>query len=155
MQDDPSLSHGDYRRAAAVALHHRRGDTTGVLAIVDECNQHRRGGQLLNAVLNLHATHITATRTDTGINTLATYVRELGEVEDPDTGIPAAARILDAHGRNDIDAINAELHGGDQWATKVFAAVLDLYTHTLPDISLDWLQAAANYMAGGEADGGA
>ena len=50
MTDDQIPTAADYRRAAVLTLHQRRGNTAGVIAIVDETNTADRATQLLLAV---------------------------------------------------------------------------------------------------------
>ena len=143
------LTPADYRRAAALTLHHRQGSTAGVLAIVEETNTTGRGPQLLAATLDLHESFIATLRTRDGINLIADYVHGMAHLDTtgtPGTEICRAARVLESHGLKDPAGIIREMQaaGDDAAATTTFTALLDLYEVTLPELSsqvgIRWIQ---------------
>jgi len=149
MTDDSLTNAGDYRRAAALTLHHRQGNTAGVLAIIDETNNTGRGPQLLFATLDLHEQFISVLRTRDGINLMADYVHGMAALDAdaaPGTEIVRAARILEFHGLKEPAGITREMQavGGDAEATQIFIALLDLYEVAMPELSsqvgIRWIQ---------------
>jgi hypothetical protein len=148
--NDQAPNAGDYRRAAVLVLHQRRGNTAGVAAIVDETNTANRGPQLLRAVLVLHRTLIGLLRTQSAINLMADWVHgmaTLDATEPPGTDITRAAQILEHHGQGNHAGVaavmNAATHEGHP--TEVLLQLLDLYEVALPELSglggMEWLEA--------------
>lgn len=76
---DPSIS--DQRRAAAVIQHHARGDSAGVVAIIEEANDHQRGAHLVAEILNLYAALVPILYTPTGMQLLASIVMDVAMTE--------------------------------------------------------------------------
>lgn len=148
MTYDQKPNHADYRRAGVLTLHHRRGDTEGVLAIAAETNSENRSPQLLRAVLLLHQILIGLLRTQSGINLLGDWVvglttREAGTPVEID--VVRAAQILNCHGNGDregiAEAMNAATAAGRP--TETLLQLLNLYEVALPELSgpfgLEWL----------------
>ncbi|WP_104183590.1 hypothetical protein [Mycobacterium avium] len=152
---------GDYRRAAVLTLHHRRGNTAGVLAIVDETNIADRAVQLLFAVLGFHKHLILRLRTGEGIDLLADYVHGIATIDAPADDLAAidmlrAAQILDQHGHNDANGIAQVMNAAtaDGRPTETFLRLLDHYEVALPELTsaagIAWLEAQAAALAGEE-----
>jgi hypothetical protein len=150
MTDDQTPTAADYRRAAVLTLHQRRGNTAGVIAIVDETNTADRATQLLLAVLGLHKTFITRLRTRDGISLLADYVHGMATLEatePPNTDIRRAAQILEFHAQDNINGIDREMRAAASAgrATETFLQLLDLYEVALPELrslaGITWLEA--------------
>ena len=130
----------DIRLAAALTIHHRSNNREGMTDIGQEANEQGRANQLVHALLNLHRVYITQTRTLQGINFLGTWIQNMGNVKPTDDtarDIHRACRILDAHGRDDFDAINQTLRTAiaEQRVTQTLLALLDLYVMALPELS--------------------
>lgn len=143
---------GDYRRAAVLTLHQRRGNTAGVLAIVDETNAADRAVQLLFAVLGFHKHLIQRLRSAEGIDLLADYVHGIASLDAPPDDHGAitmirAAQILDLHGHNDANGIARVMNAAaaDGRPTETFLRLLDHYEVALPELSstagIAWLEA--------------
>ncbi|BBX29317.1 hypothetical protein [Mycolicibacterium alvei] len=150
----------DYRRAAALTVHHRQGNPAGVVAIIDETNTTGRAAHLLLATLGLHHNFIATLRTRDGINLMADYIHgiaTLDPTESPGTEICRAARILECHGLQDLDGIDHEIRSAidDQRATETFIALLDHYEVALPELSsnvgIGWIQDHITALANEEA----
>lgn len=147
MTADQNPNRADYRRAAVLILHHRRGDKTGVAAIADETNELDRGPQLLMSLLLLHQTLIGLLRTVNGITLLAPWVASMASMlatEPPQTDIIRAAQILNFHGQGNKDGIAAVVNSADGRMTHVLLALMDLYEVALPELSgtvgIEWLE---------------
>jgi hypothetical protein len=131
---------GDYRRAALLTKYHREGNTTGVIAIIEETNELNRSPQLLFSLLVLHKTFITRFRTPDGMDLLADFIHGMATLEvteQPGIDVVRAAQILDHHGHGDRVAIaqvmnTATLEGR---ATETFLQLLDHYEVALPELS--------------------
>lgn len=158
---DGNLTAIDFRLAAALTKHHRKGNATGVTEIVRETIDTDRGTPLLAAILDLHARYITDTRTDTGIGYLARHVQAIGAIDPTDAttlDIHRACHILDGHGRTDYELINTALRDAvaDQRGTYLVIALLDLYEAVLPEMSSPagkaWLDACITTMLGEEGE---
>lgn len=146
---------GDYRRAAVVVLHHRRGNTEGLTAVIDETNDLDRAAHLLYATLGLHHAFIARLRTRDGINLLADWVHGMAGL-DAAEDVCRAARILEHHGRQDNDGIVREMEAAitDSRATETFVQLLDLYEVALPELSspagIKWIEEHITALAGEE-----
>lgn len=161
--DQPNAA--DARRGAALIIHGRRGDSDGVLALLDEANGSGRMAELVLAVLDLYRNAIAELRSDNGIELIAAYVgqmRELAEQAGPDFSAgPGAmvqsARLIDAHGRGDNAGINDVF--GEASATGqglyLVLGLLDLLETLLPELSCDtgydWLNRCVATFAAEEA----
>lgn len=145
----------DYRRAAAIAVHHRNHDADGIAAIVTEANDLDRGADLIHAVLGLHSIIMARLRTTDGINLIADYIH--GIATDQAGDYTRAARLIDHHGHENAESIAAELAAAatDNRIAEVFGALLNLYTFLLPELSSDtgieWLHRHVHGLAGLEA----
>ncbi|BCI84400.1 hypothetical protein MTY66_60250 [Mycolicibacterium sp. TY66] len=140
-------NNADYRRAAVLTLHHRRGDRVGMVAIAEESNALNRGAELLKSVLLLHQTLIGLLRTANGITLLAPWVASMASMlatEPPQTDIIRAAQILNFHGQGNKDGIASVVNSADGRMTQVLLALLDLYEVALPELSgtvgVGWLE---------------
>ena len=140
----------DVRMAAALIIHHRGGNSEGLAEIVRETIETDRAAQLLDGLLDLHRVYIVQTRTPVGIQYLGTYVGQLAEVDDRSEltlDMQRAARVLDCHGRDDVDGINEVLTEtrADNRGAQLLQALLDLYDAVLPEILSEpgrrWLDA--------------
>lgn len=151
---------GDARRAAALTTHHRRGNTDGVLAIAQEVNETGRGTHLVVAILDLHANALRQLRTNNGIDLIGLHVQELASMaghpvaDNPAGGdICRAATLLDAHGRDDIEALNTTIRAAVDAGrpTQLILGLLDLYETLLPELTslagVDWLARCVNAFA--------
>lgn len=147
--DGRKPNHADYRRAAVLTLHHRRGDKAGVVAIAQETNALNRGPQLLMSVLLLHQTLIGLLRTANGITLMAPWVAGMAGVIATDPAgkdVVRAAQILNFHGQRAHDGIAVVMNEAvaDGRATEVLLALMDLYEVALPELSgavgIEWLQ---------------
>lgn len=148
MTENQKPNSADYRRAVALTLHHRRGDTEGVVVIAEETNAKDRAAQLLHAVLRLHQTLIGLLRTQSGLNLLADWVlgmATLPAIEPPGTDIVRAAQILNFHGQGSPEGIAEVMNTAtsEGRSTQVLLQLLDLYEVALPEISgpggMEWL----------------
>jgi hypothetical protein len=154
-------SAADARRATALTLHHRGGDTDGVVELVRETAETDRAAELLMAILDLHRTAILELKTDQGVTLMALYVQDLANVPttpDPVTAdVRRAAALLDCHGRTDITGLNNVLLDAADTGrpTQLVVALLDLYEHLLPELSSNtgtrWLNRCISNFANEEA----
>ncbi|OBB18550.1 hypothetical protein A5761_08690 [Mycolicibacterium setense] len=148
--DQPNAA--DARRAAALTIHHRRGNNAGVLALLAETGETTRAAELVLAILDLHRSAIMELKTEAGIELMAQYVQALATLPipvNPDTegaDVSRAAQLLDAHGRGDTDAINHALQSAATAGrpAELVLALLDLFDHLIAELSceagIDWLQ---------------
>ncbi len=139
MSNPESPTPRDVRMAAALIIHHRGGNAEGLAEIVRETIETDRAAQLLQGLLDLHRVYIVQTRTPVGIQYLGTYVAQLAEVDDRTEltlDMQRAARVLDCHGRDDVDGINEVLTQtrADNRGAQLLQALLDLYDAALPEI---------------------
>lgn len=148
MTENEKNYRSDYRRAAVLTLHHRRGDKAGVVAVAEETNELNRGPQLLKSVLLLHQTLIGLLRTTDSITLLAPWVAGMAALiatEQPQRDIVRATQILNFHGQGQHDGIAVVMNeaAADGRATEVLLALLDLYEVALPELSgavgIEWL----------------
>lgn len=148
MTDNQRPNKADYRRAGVLTLHHRRGDTEGLLAIAAEANAEDRVPQLLRSVLLLHQVLIGLLRTESGVNLLGDWVFGLTtrEASTPvEIDVVRAAKILDHHGKGDRQGIAAVMNSATAAGrpTEVLMQLLGLYEVALPELSgpfgLKWL----------------
>ncbi|WP_059013976.1 hypothetical protein [Mycobacterium sp. M26] len=146
--DTPTAA--DARRASAITIHHRRGNTEGLLTIAHEANENHRTTELVLAILDLHRNPLTELRTPNGIDLIGRHVQELadhsGLVDEPTAAdVGRAASLLDSHGRNDTNGINQAMQSACNAgrSTQLLLGLLDLYEHLMPELSsaagLDWL----------------
>ncbi|WP_162951563.1 hypothetical protein [Mycobacterium paragordonae] len=150
MANHHETDYSDYRRAAVLTLHHRRGNTPGVLAIVDETNAEDRARELLFAVLGFHRHLITRLRSEEGLMLVSDYVHGLAVHEpiNPEgMDIRRAAQILEHHGQGNHDGIGLEMTAAtaEQRATHVFLQLLWIYETALPELTsragIAWIEA--------------
>jgi hypothetical protein len=154
----------DARRASALTIHHRRGNTAGLVEIVRETCEENRPTELLLATLAIHQDAIVELRSEAGLHLLAKHVQGLAAFTPPSDSKPAAitdvcrsAALLDSHGRDDIAGINAAVQAAvkDGRPTELVIGLLDLYEHLLPELSsdegIDWLNRCINAFAAEEA----
>lgn len=139
MSNPESPTPRDVRMAAALIIHHRSGNPEGLAEIVRETAETDRAAQLLEGVLNLHQIFIAHTRTPVGIQYLGHYVGQLAEVDERTEltlDMQRAARVLDCHGRDDVDGINEVLTEtrADNRGSQLLLALLDLYDAILPEL---------------------
>lgn len=78
----PGDAAGDYRRAAAMIVHHARRDQPGQNAVVTEALQADRLGNLLQAVLHLYEQMLPELRSPLGLQLLSSKVVELAGMEE-------------------------------------------------------------------------
>jgi hypothetical protein len=148
MTENQKPNHADKRRAGVLTLHHRRGDTEGLLVIAEETNAENRVPQLVHAVLLLHQVLIGLLRTQSGVNLLGDWVvglttREASKPSEVD--IVRAAQILNYHGKGDkqgiAEVMNAATAAGRP--TEVLLQLLSIFEVALPELSgpfgLEWL----------------
>lgn len=149
MTQNQKPNSSDYRRAIALTLHHRRGDTEGVVVIAEETNAENRSPQLLRAVLMLHQVLIGLLRTQSSLNLLGDWVSGMANLradEFPGADTVRAAQILNHHGNGNTEGIAAVMNAAalEGRSTQVLLKLLDLYEVALPEISgpggLHWLQ---------------
>jgi hypothetical protein len=150
MTDNPNVGFADYRRAAVLTMHQRRGNNTGVSAIIDETNAANRAAQLLLAVLGLHRRLIGRLRTEEGISLLADYVHGMATLEatePPGTDITRAARLVELHVQDDNEGIGREMvaANAEGRATDAFKQLMGLYEVALPELTSEagiaWIEA--------------
>ena len=139
-EDATPTSAGDYRRAAVVTLHHRRGNVGGLIAIVEETNAAGRAAHLVLATLHLHEGFISTLRTDDGIGMLADYIHgmaTLDATEPPGTDIRRAAQVLEHYGKKNMSGIHHEMTQAvaEGRVTECFRQLLDLYEVAMPELS--------------------
>jgi hypothetical protein len=159
--DQPKAA--DARRAAALIIHRRRADVDGVTALLEEAHRSDRVTELVLAVLDLYRTAIEELRSDNGINLIASYVGQmckLAEQASPEVGVGEmlqSARLLDAHGRGDMQGVNnvfSEAKAGDR-GVYLILGLLDLLETLLPELSceagFDWLNRCVSTFAAEEA----
>src|SRR6476620_8504932 len=85
--DQPNAA--DARRAAALIIHGRRGDSDGIEALLAEADSAGRITELVLAVLDLYRHVIGELRSDNGTGLIAAYVAQtcqLAKEAGPDTG---------------------------------------------------------------------
>jgi|KBSSwiStaDraftv2_1062776.scaffolds.fasta_scaffold668325_1 hypothetical protein len=149
----------DYRRAAVLLLHHRRGDKAGMVAIAEETNELDRGPQLLNSVLLLHQALIGLLRTASSINLMAPWVAGMAAViatEPAGKDVIRAAQILNFHGQQARDGIAVVMNEAtaEGRSTETLLALLDLYEVVLPElggaVGVEWLQSQIQAFIDGE-----
>lgn len=149
----------DYRRAAVLTLHHRRGDRAGVAAVAEETNELDRGPQLLMSVLLLHQVLIGLLRTTNSITLMAPWVAGMAALlatEPSQKDIVRAAQILNFHGQQAHDGIAVVMNEvtAEGRSTEVLLALMDLYEVVLPELSgavgIEWLQSQIQAFIDGE-----
>ena len=108
---------------------------------------------MLLALLSLHGNALAELRSDAGLKYVEGFVREMGEVVDPDcpeevaNDIRRCARLLDAHVRQDIPELNATLGeaSAQRRTLELTVALLDVFEHLLPELTstagIKWLEA--------------
>lgn len=140
----------DVRMATALVIHHRAGDRDGMIGIVADASETGRASALLVSLLDLMRVFIVQSRTAAGVDYLGTYVQGIGSVKPTDASsmdIHRACRILDGHGRGDLDSINEVLIAAraEKRCTQVLLALLDVYAAAVPELSSSagrtWLDA--------------
>ncbi|MFV8233695.1 hypothetical protein [Mycolicibacterium fortuitum] len=148
--DQPNAA--DARRAAAITIHHRRGNNEGLHTILVESVETARPAELVLAILELHCNAIVELKTAAGVDLMARYVQALAAMPipaNPDTeggDVSRAAQLLDAHGRGDTDALNQALQDATKAGrpAELVVALLGLYDHLLAELSceagIDWLE---------------
>lgn len=72
---------GDERRAAALILHHARGDVAGITAVLTEADRAGRATQLILAVCNTFAYFLTELRTEAGQAVVQQAITRLAGME--------------------------------------------------------------------------
>lgn len=139
----------DARNAAALILHRRNADEQGVVAILAEAAETGRQTELLLAVMDLYRMAIAELRSDAGIALMASYVGDMAKhADEAGDGLGAdmirAAPLLDAHGRQNMDAFNDILRKAAVAgrSANLLVGLLDLYEALMPDLNstagLDW-----------------
>ncbi|VBA62109.1 hypothetical protein [Mycobacterium attenuatum] len=130
----------DVRMAAVLTIHHRNGDNVGVAEIVRDAAEGGRASGLLEALLHLHMIAMVQLHTETGVAYIRSQVGDIAAIVPTDVetvDMHRAARILDGHGRGDLDAINEVLRSlrADNRGTQTLLALLNIYAVILPELS--------------------
>jgi hypothetical protein len=76
-EQEKSDARDDCRRAAALVIHHARGDVDGINAILQEAAEADRVTQLFIAVLDLYQTLLPELRTQVAIGLLSNWVAKI------------------------------------------------------------------------------
>ena len=158
MSDD-ILGPADYRRAAVLTLHHRRGDLDGCSAIAQESNEADRGPHLLLALLRVHQQLFGLLRNESSMELIADYVHGVAALEPEGERVDTvrAAGILEGHGSDDYAQIRSILAAvvADGRPTQTVSALLEIYETVLPELSgragSDWLASQIPALASAEA----
>ncbi len=155
----------DARRASAITIHHRQQNRDGLVALVLETCEAGRPTELLLALLAIHRTAILQLRSDVGLQFVGRYVKQLaagaGQLDDNDKAadIARSARLLDAHAREDVEAISATVRAAVDAGrpTELVIRLLDLYEVLLPELSsepgINWLRGCVSLFAAEEVEG--
>lgn len=77
-----TITAADHRRAAALIVHHGRGDNDGLNAIIGETATERRPTELLIAVVDLYQQIVPAVHTELGIQFLSSHLHRLAGIEE-------------------------------------------------------------------------
>lgn len=141
----------DVRRAAVLTIHHRRRQTDGQQAILDETQETGRWAELIFAIAAFHRQAFIELRTDAGRDLAYRFLAEIAYQTHNDPGeygpdIRRAADMIQSFGPNNIAGINkAVRESGDGGRVgELVLALLNLYQKLMPELSADagmkWLQ---------------
>lgn len=94
--DPDDATREDWRRSAALVLHHSRADADGVNAILREAYEAGRIAPLILGVCDVYSTLLPELRTETAITFLSEWVLNLAGNKMPDPDDPP---YIDGRGR--------------------------------------------------------
>jgi hypothetical protein len=133
---DQSLTHADFRRAAALITHRADGSSDGIRYIIEEAGELNRTTPLLRCLIDGYRMMTTELRTEQALLCIGEFI-DLFASQDIEPNIRRAATAIITHRDHDIDGFNAVLleANADGTAGSLLSAVIELHDRLLPELS--------------------